>query len=149
VNPISFSTELVKQRNAVRLCVPAELAPALGTARLLPARLTINGHAVQATLHKMDGSYMTAVNKKVQEQIGATAGDTVTVTIEPDTTEHIIELPDDLASAINAASAMEAFDRLTPFRKRELLTAITSAKKPETRARRIGQAVDALTQPDG
>jgi hypothetical protein len=144
VNRIAFSTELVKERNAVRLCVPADLAPALGTARLVPALITINGHEVRACLHKMGGTYMTAVNKSIQQQVGATAGDTVEVTIEPDLEDNPIELPGDLVAALAEADVREAFDRLTPFRRRELVKAVTSAKKPETRARRIGQAIDRL-----
>ncbi|MER6433759.1 YdeI/OmpD-associated family protein [Streptomyces sp900105245] len=143
---IAFSTELVKERNAVRLCVPTELAATLGTARLLPALLTINGHSIQATLHKMGGTYMTAVNKAVQQQVGATAGDTVSVTIQLDTEEQGVDLPEDLGAALADAGAQGAFDRLTLFRQREMVKAVTSAKKPETRARRIGQAVDSLTR---
>jgi hypothetical protein len=140
---ISFSTELVKERNAVRLCVPAGLAVALGPARLVPALITINGHRVRATLHKMGGTYMTAVNKEVQRQAGANAGDTVAVTIEPGEDEPV-EVPGDLAAALDGAGAREAFERLTPFRRREMVTAVISAKRPETRARRIAQALDRL-----
>ncbi len=146
MNRIDFSTELIKERNAVRLCVPADLAATLGTARLLPALITINGRPVRATLHKMGGTYMTAVNKAVQQQVGATAGDTVTVTIEPDAEDGVVDLPDDLTTALADEGVRDAFDRLTAFRRREMVKAVVSAKKPETRARRIRQAVDRLTQ---
>lgn len=146
MNRIAFSTELIKERNSVRLCVPADLAETLGTARLLPALITINGQPVRATLHKMGDTYMTAVNKAVQQQVGATAGDTVTVTIEPDAEDRIVDLPDDLTTALADEGVRDAFDRLTPFRQREMVKAVVSAKKPETRARRIRQAVDQLPQ---
>ncbi|MBC6463626.1 YdeI/OmpD-associated family protein [Actinomadura sp. HBU206391] len=128
----------------MRLCVPADLASALGAARLLPAMITVNGHPVRATLHKMDGTYMTAVNKDVQRQIGATAGDTVDVTIEPDAEDRGADLPDDLAAALADAGVRPAFDALTPFRRSEMSKAVTSAKKSENRARRIGRTVDGL-----
>jgi len=143
---VTFRTELVKERNTVRLCVPADLAATLGTARLLPAIITIDGHPVRATLHKMGGTYMTAVNKAVQRQVGATAGDTVEVTVEPATEEPGVDVPGDLVAALAEAGAAEAFDRLTPFRRREMVKAVVSAKKPGTRARRVSQAVAGLLE---
>ncbi|MEU4197140.1 YdeI/OmpD-associated family protein [Kribbella sp. NPDC026611] len=150
MSTIAFHVELVKERNTVRLCVPAELASSLGTARLLPALLTINGEPVRATLHKMDGTYMTAVNKDVQRQVGATAGDTVDVTIELEAAEdQNVEVPHDLAIALAQADATRAFDQLTRFRQRETIKNVTSAKKPETRARRIRLTVERLTELPG
>jgi antitoxin component of MazEF toxin-antitoxin module len=134
---IELTTELVKERNTVRLRINADLSAALGTARLLPAMVTIDGCPIPTTLHRMGGGYMMVLNKEVQQQIGATAGDTVHVTVELDGTERTVDLPDDLAAAIAAAGVRAGFDRLTPFRQAELVKSVTSAKKPETRARRI------------
>jgi len=63
VSEISFSVALMKHRNAVRLRVPSEHNGALGTARILPAIVTINDQPVRTSLHKISGSYMMAVNK--------------------------------------------------------------------------------------
>jgi hypothetical protein len=145
VSAVAFDTELVAERHAVRLWVPAEHAAALGTARLLPATVTINGHAVPTTLHKMDGGYMMAVNKTVQAAIGVTTGDTVHVTVEPDDTPRTVEVPDDLATALAEATTQDAFDSLSPFRQNEIVKNVTSAKRPDTRARRIARAVEQLT----
>lgn len=145
---IEFDTELVKERNAVRLWLPAELARHLGEERLVPAVVTINGTPVRTTLHKRNGGYLMAVNKTAQAQTGATAGDAVHVLIERDTTERTVEVPTDLADALATAGARDIFDQLTPFRQGELVKSVVSAHKDDTRACRIDQAVHALTSPD-
>ena len=136
---------LTKERSAVRLCLTADLSAALGTGRLLPAIVTINGHAVRTTLHKMSGGYMMALNADLRRQLGVDGGDTVNVSVEPDATPPTVQIPDDLAEALDAAGRRAAFEALTPFRQREMVRSVTAAKRPETRVRRIAQAVDAVS----
>jgi hypothetical protein len=141
VSKVEFSCVLIRHRSAVRLCVPAELSATLGPGPLLPAIVTINDEPVPTTLHRISGGFMMAVNKAVREQLGVTAGDTVHVTVEPDETERTIELPEDLSTALADARVRDAFDDLTPFRKDELLKSVASAKKAQTRGRRIEAVV--------
>lgn len=52
-------------------------------------------------------------------------------------------VPPDLRKALNADKrAKESFERMPPGRKRQLLGWIHDAKRPETRQRRIAQAVE-------
>ncbi len=53
-------------------------------------------------------------------------------------------MPDDLRSAMVAARLSVAFDRLAFSHRREHVTWITQAKRPETRARRIAATVERL-----
>ena len=53
-----------------------------------------------------------------------------------------LEVPDDLRKALGAAG-MRKFDALTPGRRKEHLRALVTAKRPETRARRIDEIVRA------
>jgi hypothetical protein len=142
---VECEVQLTVHRSAVRLCLPPALSTQLGTARLLPAFVTINGHQVPTTLHKMSGGYMMAVNAELRHRLGVEAGDTVHVTAEPDTTHRTIEVPDDLAAALDRAGKTGAFKALTPFRQAEITKSVTRAKQPETRARRIAQTVAALS----
>jgi len=54
-----------------------------------------------------------------------------------------LEIPDDLRKALGAAGRRK-FDALTPGRKKEHLRALVTAKRPETRARRIADVVKAM-----
>jgi uncharacterized protein YdeI (YjbR/CyaY-like superfamily) len=107
--------------------------------------VTINGVAVHTTLHKLDGGYMMAVNKEVQARIGAAAGDQVHVAVQRAEPEPTVDVPDDLAAALTESGAQQAFDRLTAFRRSELIKSVTSARRPETRTSRIGKAIHNLS----
>ena len=52
-----------------------------------------------------------------------------------------VKVPEDLAAALKAAGARSAFDALAYTHRKEHVRAIEDAKKPDTRARRIEQAV--------
>ena len=54
-----------------------------------------------------------------------------------------LAVPADLRKALGAA-AMKRFDALTPGRKKEHLMALVTAKKPETRAKRLADIVHAV-----
>ena len=72
-------------------------------------------------------------------------GDEVEVDMELDTKPRVVVEPADLARALNADPvARIAYDRLSYGHKREHVLAIDSAKKPETRIRRIEKAVAIL-----
>ena len=55
-----------------------------------------------------------------------------------------LEIPADLRRALGA-SGMKKFDALTPGKKKEHLAALVTAKKPDTRTKRIADVVRALT----
>src|SRR5690606_7689294 len=107
---------------------------------------SINGHPFRATLEP-DGqrSHWLKVNKKLREAAGAEAGETVTLEITPVGEEPEPRVPADLRQALAAApKAREVWSDITPVARRDWIRWITSAKRPETRARRIGNACDML-----
>lgn len=55
-----------------------------------------------------------------------------------------LEVPSDLRKALGAAR-MRTFDALTPGRKKEHLRAIVTAKRPQTRAKRIAEIARAVS----
>ena len=58
-----------------------------------------------------------------------------------------IPMPDDLATALSGnAAARATYDAFSPSCRREYLEWVTEAKRPETRARRIGQAVEMMAE---
>jgi uncharacterized protein YdeI (YjbR/CyaY-like superfamily) len=54
-----------------------------------------------------------------------------------------LEVPDDLRKALGGAG-MRTFDALTPGRRKEHLRALVTAKRPETRAKRVADIVKVL-----
>jgi len=58
-----------------------------------------------------------------------------------------MQVPDDLRRALGAAG-MRKFEALTPGRKKEHLRMLVTAKRPETRAKRVAQVVRAVRSPE-
>ncbi len=72
-------------------------------------------------------------------------GEEVEVDVEFDADPPVVVEPADLARALDADPvARAAYDRLAHGHQREHVRAIESAKKPETRARRIEKALAML-----
>ena len=82
-----------------------------------------------------------------RQAAGVETGDEVEVELEFDPEPRVVAEPADFARALSADPiARTAYDRLPDGRKREHVRAIESAKKPETRIRRIEKALAALRE---
>ncbi len=71
-------------------------------------------------------------------------GDTVDASIEIDEVARTIEVPDDAAKALSKAKLRQKFDALAFTHQKEHMRAITEAKKPETRAKRLEAMLEKL-----
>ncbi|MFC5263650.1 YdeI/OmpD-associated family protein [Kribbella qitaiheensis] len=124
--------------------VPAEVLGALGGGGRIPVQATFDGIAYRGSIASMGGCMALGVLKQIRSDLGKRPGDPVVVTVTRDDAERTVEVPDDLAAALAAAGAREAFDKLSFSHRREHVNAINEAKKPETRARRITKAIEML-----
>ena len=107
---------------------------------------SINGFPFQATLEP-DGqkSHWLKVDRKMREAAGASAGDVVTLEIAPAAKEPEARVPADLRKALAVApKARASWSDITPIARRDWIHWISSAKRPETRARRIENACSML-----
>ncbi len=107
---------------------------------------TINGHCFQATLDP-DGqlSHWLKVSKELQEAVGATVGEIVTLEIMPVEKEPEPEIPLDLAEALAVApKARRVWDDTTTIARLDWIHWIVSAKQSKTRAKRISDACEML-----
>jgi uncharacterized protein YdeI (YjbR/CyaY-like superfamily) len=76
------------------------------------------------------------------------AGDEVDVDVELDTAPREVDVPADLAAALDAEPAARVrFDALPYSHRKEHVRAVEEAKAPETRQRRIAKAVAMLREP--
>ncbi len=149
-----------KLRFSAKLLRPAAPAKASWTFLLLPkdasAKLpsrgmtavegTINGIPFRATLQP-DGQkgHWLKVDRNTQEAARAHAGESVTLEIAPAAEAPEPKVPTDLRKALAAAPKARAlWSDITPMARRDWIHWITSAKRPETRARRIDNACSML-----
>jgi hypothetical protein len=125
--------------------VPPEVVEALGAGGRPPVTITINGHSWRSRVAIMRGRYLLGLSNANRQAAGAVTGDEVDVEVERDAEPRVVIEPADFARALGAdLVARAAYDRLAYNRKREHVRAIESAKRPETRTRRIEKAIAML-----
>ena len=66
-----------------------------------------------------------------------------------DTEERTVDVPPDLATAMEAAGARDRWEALSYTARKEHARQVTTAKKPETRERRIAGIVAGLAGSTG
>jgi hypothetical protein len=125
--------------------VPGKVIAALGGGGRIPVQASFDGVAYRGSIASMGGCMALGLLKSIRTELGKGDGDPVTVTVERDTAERTVEVPADLASALDEAGLRTAFDALSYSHRREHVNAINDAKKPETRARRITKALELLS----
>ena len=125
--------------------VPPEVVEALGGGKRPAVTITINGHSWKSRVAILRGRYLLGLSNANRQAAGVATGDDVEVEVEIDAEPRVVAEPADFARALDAdPAARTAYDRLSHGHKREHGLAIESAKKPETRTRRIEKALAML-----
>jgi hypothetical protein len=149
---IRFKAKLLRPAEAANgsswtfLVLPGDASATLPTRSMTTVEGTINGYPFRATLEP-DGqkSHWLKVTKKMREAAGAEVGDVVSLEIMSVEREPEPQVPADLREALAAApKARAVWSDITPVARRDWIHWITSAKQPETRARRVGNACQML-----
>ncbi len=126
--------------------IPPEVASQLKLKGMPKIQSVIAGRPYRGSLMPMgDGTYCLGVLKSIQEAAGVGVGDVITIELELDNAPRTVAPPDDLAAAlVRDRKATSAWDALSYTNKKEMARSIAEAKKPETRARRLAQAIERL-----
>jgi hypothetical protein len=125
--------------------VPPEVVEALGGGKRPAVTITINGYSWKSRVAIMRGRYLLGLSNANRQAAGVATGDEVEVEVEIDAEPRVVAEPADFARALDADPvARTAYDRLSYGHKREHALAIESAKKPETRMRRVEKALATL-----
>jgi len=117
----------------------------LGGGRRAAVVVGIGGNTARVRLGVMDGKNLIGLSKAVRAQLGVDIGDEVDATVALDTAEREVEVPDDLAAALETAGVRAAFDALSFSRRKELARGVAEAKRPDTRERRVVAVVEELS----
>lgn len=135
-------------RTATGIEVPSSVVEALGAGKRPPVRITLHEHTYRTTVARMGGRFLVPVSADVRKAAGVTAGDELDVGIELDDAPRTVEVPADLAAALaEEPAAAQAWEKLAYTHQKEWARSVEDAKKPETRARRVAAAIDALRTP--
>ena len=128
------------------IVLPAGALGSLGKGNRFRVTGSLNGTKFESSTMGMgSGRVCVGVHKATRQAAHVEIGDEVEVEVALDSRSREVMVPDDLASALATdAAAAEAFDRLSFTHRREYVEWITSAKREETRARRIDQTLQRL-----
>ncbi len=151
---ISFEAELIKINSWTILRLPEDASAKLPSRGITMVSGTLNGVPF-ITLLEPDGRYAPGQqsshwfrpDKKLLDDAGAAAGDTVQVSMEP-TKEWIEpEVPEDLKEALSASPKAEAlWNDITPLARWDWIRWVRAVKTPETRQKHIEVALDKLNK---
>lgn len=109
----------------------------------VPLAITYRKQVFRTSISVYRGQWMMVVNQAMRDG-GMTPPGTYTADVVMDASERTVDVPDDLAAAIDAAGLRPAWDAQSYTNRKEFARGVTEAKKPETRMRRIDKVVDAL-----
>jgi len=140
----TFTAPIESGGRGAHVVVPFDVEAAFGSKRP-PVRATFDGVEYRGTLVRMGGpEHLLIVRSDVRDLLGKGPGDEVEVAIALDDQPRTVDVPDDLAQALDAAGLRATFDALAYTHRKEYVRWVEEAKKPETRERRLAGTVERL-----
>jgi hypothetical protein len=145
--PVLHAELMSSGKNTAGFVVPDEFVVQLGGGRHPKVRVGLNGTEFRTSIASMGGRFLLGVSAERREAAGVTAGETYDVDIELDDEPRRLEVPEDLATALDAEpGARPFFDSLSFSKQQWHVLQVTGAKQPETRARRVAASVAMLAE---
>jgi hypothetical protein len=125
------------------LPLPPDAVAALGRTRRVEGEIA--EHPVNLAISRapvIEGAFLWT-GRSLLDRIGIAPGEPVEVRLRP-APDDAVDTPEDLAAALRAAGLTAAWESLTAGRRRGLMYGIDTARRAETRARRLAALVTAL-----
>lgn len=144
---IRFDTTLytIDERTIVRL--PEEASEKLPSRGQVAIQGTINGHAFQTVLEP-DGDFghWMRIDEEQQQTAALSAGDAVTLEIEPLKDWPEPNVPEDFETALAAASQkiQDIWNDITPMARWEWVRWVNATRNPDTRKRRVEVSISKM-----
>lgn len=130
--------------DAFAITMPFDPKAVFGKARA-PVIVTIGSHSYRSTIAHMGGPPFVPLRQSHREAAGVVIGRPVEIELELDEAVRTVEVPGDLAAAIEVLpGGAAAWEALSVTTRREHAEAIKGAKKAETRQKRIEKALDVV-----
>ncbi len=132
-------------KTATGIPVPPEVVEGLGGGKRPAVVVTVGGHTYRSMIGSMGGVAKIPLSAENRAAAGVSPGDDVDVDVELDTAPRAVEVPADLQAALDGDTGAAAFfASLSTTNKKLYVSWIESAKRAETRERRVSDAVAKL-----
>lgn len=151
----TFEAELIRPEGTgtwTYVEVPLDVSRALGARGRVAVVCTVTGASASvefkgSLMARGGGRHFLVVAKPIRDEAGATTGDAVTVAVRRDTSERVVEVPQELAAALDEnPAARDVYEGYSYSHRKEYATWVGEAKKSETRAARAAKAVAMLAE---
>jgi hypothetical protein len=146
-----FSTTVeLHGKTATGMAVPPEVVDSLGGGKKPAVSVTVGGHTYRSSIASMGGRFLIPLSAERRSAAGVAAGDEVEVDVELDTQPREVEVPADLAAALDAEPVARArFEALSYSNQLRHALAVDGARTEATRQRRVASAVATLAEEAG
>jgi hypothetical protein len=142
---MKFATTMFQIGNNTGIEVPADVVEALGAGKRPPVVVTVNGYEYRSTVAPMGGQYLVPFSAERRRESGIAGGDAIDVELLLDTAPRVVDVPEDLRTALDGSpEAAAAWAKLSYSKQKAHVTSVSEAKAAETRARRITAVVQKL-----
>ena len=127
--------------------VPGEVIGQLGGGKRPRVTVSLKGIQFRTTIAVYGGLFYLGVRRELRDAAQLEPGDVVDITVERDDQPRVVDVPDDLAQALaRDPEASQVFESLSFTNRKEYVNWITSAKRTETRQRRLVEVPALLRQ---
>ncbi len=124
---------------------PYDVKASFGTKGMIKVKATFDGVPYRGSLANMGSGHILVMTKEVRARVGKSHGETVHVTIQKDTEERIVEVPEALQKLLDQNQKAKTFyDSLSYTNRKEYARWIDSAKRQETKDRRLTKSLEML-----
>jgi hypothetical protein len=135
-------------KTATGLTVPEDVVAQLGPGRRHRVCVTIGGYTYRSSVAFHQGAFKIPLSAEHREAAGVAAGDEVEVELALDDQPRTVDVPPELAAALDDRTRA-AFDALSFTNQQRIVLSVTGAKTEATRERRIEKAVAELREKAG
>jgi hypothetical protein len=140
---VAFETTLTGVGNNTGIELSADHIAQLGAGKRPAVVVDVNGYRYRTTVGVMGGKHMIGVSAAIRKETGLRAGDPIAVTLAVATTPRSVDVPPDLAAALDAhPEAGRFFASLSNSLQRYHVDNINGAKAAETRQRRVDVTIE-------
>ena len=145
MSELRLHTVLTGRGPAAAILLSDEQVASFGAGKAFPVAVTVGGRTARLRVARMGGENMIGFTKAVRTDLGLEIGQEIDAVIRVDAAERTVDVPDELAAALDADPAVRsAFDALSYSARKEHARTVADAKQEATRERRIAKIVDAL-----
>lgn len=142
-----FNAEIkkIEGKDGAYIEIPFDVEEVYGAKRV-KVKATFDGVEYRGSIVKMGlPCYIIGITKEIRKKIEKEPGDIIEVTIEKDEEDRVVEIPTDFKERIELDNNIKEFWNTLSFSmQKKYVTWITSAKKEDTRNKRMDTAIEKL-----